>query len=90
MKDKEKKNKKAVAIKYDIDEIAPQVIAQGKGYVADKIIKTGEESKIPVVEDETLVEDLMNINLGDYIPPDLYTAVAQILIFITDLDKYGK
>lgn len=83
------KQKKAVAVKYSPKDIAPKIIAQGKGYVAEKIIDKADSEKIPVIEDKALAEDLMNIDLGDYIPPELYEAVAQILVFITRLDKAG-
>lgn len=83
------KQKKAVAVQYSSKDIAPKVIAQGQGYVAEKIIDKAEGEKIPVIEDKALAEDLMNIDLGDYIPPELYEAVAQILVFIARLDKAG-
>ena len=37
--DKKKKIKAAVALKYDKDDIAPMIIAKGRGFIADKIIK---------------------------------------------------
>ncbi len=77
--------KKAVAIKYDPGETAPKVIASGKGLVAEKILEHG--SDIPVYKDSKLVEELEKIEIGSQIPPELYEVVAQVLIFISDLDK---
>ena len=83
-----KKIKKAAAIKYDIKDEAPVIIAKGAGIVADKIIDKGEEFDVPVYRDEKLVESLTKLDIGDYIPPELYTVVAEIMVFVSDLDKF--
>ncbi len=77
--------KKAVAIKYDPSEVAPKVVASGKGVIAEKIIENGGD--IPVYKDSKLVDQLEKIEIGNQIPPELYEVVAQVLIFISDLDK---
>lgn len=82
-----KKIKKAVAIKYNIDDVAPRVIAKGKGYVAEKIINKAKDENIPVYEDEKVAEKLFDLELQEYIPEDLYEVIAQILIFVGYLDK---
>lgn len=82
------KVKKAAAIKYNsTTENAPKVIAKGKGYVAEAILKRGEESEIPVYQDERLVEQLERLELGAEIPPYLYDLVAQVLVFIARMDQ---
>ena len=40
--------KTAVALEYEKGDMAPKVIASGRGYIADRIIKTAEESAVPV------------------------------------------
>ncbi|WAM35421.1 EscU/YscU/HrcU family type III secretion system export apparatus switch protein [Caldicellulosiruptor acetigenus] len=85
-----KKVKKAVAIKYELEDIAPKIIAKGKGYVAEKIIEKAKDEDIPVYEDQTIAEKLFNLELQEYIPEDLYEVVAQILVFIGYLDKINK
>lgn len=79
------KQKRAVAIKYNKEDVAPKVIAKGKGIVAEKILEKGGD--IPVFEDEALVNELDKIDIGSNIPPELYEAVAQVLIFISELDR---
>lgn len=81
------KIKKAAAIRYDAKDVAPTVIAKGAGVVAEKIIKVGEQEKIAIVENKELVEELSRIELGDNIPPELYQIVAEVLIFVSDLDE---
>lgn len=94
--DFENKNKKAVAIKYQKEYSAPKVVAKGKGYVAEKIIENAKNSEVAIVENKELVEELEKIDLGLNIPQHLYEAVAQVLVFVSNLEKkaeyknYGK
>ena len=76
---------KAVAIQYNPEEIAPKILAKGAGVVASKILENA--SDIPVHKDAALVEDLTRLDIGEHIPPELYEVVAQILVFISDLDR---
>lgn len=80
-------NKKAVAIEYKKSFAAPKVIASGEGHFAETMINKAKAYNVPTYEDKELVEELLKINLGDNIPEDLYRAVAQVLIFITNIDK---
>jgi len=82
-----KPDKTAVALSYEKGNKAPVVVASGAGYLADKIIKTAEESDVPVYKDVKLAKSLSNIEIGEAIPPELYGAVAEILLFVTDLEK---
>ena len=78
---------RAVAIKYNPDDIAPKLIAKGAGVIAEKIIEKASGEDIPIHQDAKLADDLTRMDLGDHIPPELYEVVAQILVFISDLDK---
>ena len=82
------KRKEAVAIKYTPNEDkAPRVVAKGKGLVAEKIIEIANQHKIQIYEDPDLVKTLMVIDVGEYIPPELYEAVAEVLAFVYRLNK---
>lgn len=77
------KHKKAVALKYKPEEDkAPVVVAKGRGEVAERIIKLAKENGIPIVEDKNLVEALVNVDLYEEIPPELYEAVAKLLVYL--------
>ena len=77
------KEKKAVALKYDREkDNAPKVIAKGKGYIGEKIIQIAREHNIPIKEDPILVEALSKVEINHEIPPQLYKAVAEILVYI--------
>jgi len=79
--------KKAAAVKYETGDNAPTVIAKGKGLIADNILEKAQESNVPVYEDPELADTLTKLDIGDYIPPELYKVVAEIMIFVSDLDK---
>lgn len=87
----EQKRKQAVALRYQAGVMeAPSVIAKGKGFIADNIIKQAQDHRIPIQEDPSLVEVLGKLDLNQQIPPELYQVVAEILAFVYRLDKAGK
>ena len=84
---KRRPDKSAVALEYTLHDKAPKVIASGKGYLAEKIIDKANEEDIPVHKDEKLAKSLENIEIGEYIPPELYQVVAEVLVFVDAMDK---
>lgn len=87
MSENQKPDMKAAALKYDMGrDSAPLIVGLGQGYVAQKMLETAEENKIPIVEDDSLLSVLNRFSTGDEIPEELYQVVAQILIFIGKLD----
>ena len=73
----------AVALGYEQDRsAAPRVLAQGRGEVAKRILELAKEKNIPVREDADLVRALAQLDLGEFIPPELYPAVAEVLAYI--------
>jgi flagellar biosynthesis protein len=79
--------RKAAALKYDKGYDAPIVTAAGIGLIADKIIEKANENKVPVVENKELANLLTNVEVGDAIPYELYEVVAQVIAYVTDIDK---
>ena len=82
-----KKSKKAVALMYDPDNQAPQVVASGKGAIADKIIDTAKQNDVPLYKDTDLTDTLLKLDIGECIPPELYGVVAEILVYVDKVDK---
>lgn len=77
----------AVAVSYDASNMdAPQVLATGRGYLAERIVAAAEENKIAVEQNPILAEALSQLNPGQEIPPELYQVVAEILVFIMETD----
>lgn len=84
---KDKKNI-ANALKYDPnDDVAPRLIAKGKGFTAEKIREIAKENNIPIYRNEKLSRQLYNLSIGEEIPPELYQVVAEVLAFIAKLDN---
>lgn len=82
-----KQTAKAAALKYDPEQnSAPIIAAVGQGHVAEKIIETAEEHGVPIVENSGLTEVLSALSVGDAIPRQLYEAVAQVLVFVSQQD----
>uniref|UniRef100_UPI003FEF9634 EscU/YscU/HrcU family type III secretion system export apparatus switch protein n=1 Tax=Eshraghiella crossota TaxID=45851 RepID=UPI003FEF9634 len=87
MAEEEKKRKQAIAIQYNPDEVAHKILASGTGIIADKIIEKAKSSDVPLYEDDKLANTLSKLDIGEYIPPELYSIVAEILVFVDNLDK---
>ena len=81
------KEKTAVAVAYNPGEVAPKILAVGKGEVAERIIETAKEIDVPFYQDNKLAETLSRLQIGDTIPPELYEVVAEILVFVDDMDR---
>ncbi|MDL1956477.1 MAG: flagellar biosynthesis protein FlhB [Candidatus Desulfofervidus auxilii] len=74
----------AVALKYTYGEMpAPQVVAKGAGFLAEKIKQIAITHNIMIVENKWLAQILYRtVNVGDFIPPKLYQAVAEVLAYV--------
>ena len=78
---------KAAAIKYNAQtDLAPVVKAKGAGVVAEKIIQIAREHNVPIKEDADLVELLVQLDLDQEIPPEMYKIVAEVLAFVYGLN----
>ena len=77
---------RAVALRYE-GEGAPSVIATGRGAIAEKIIEIARASGVPLREDPALVDALASLELGTEVPPELYKAVAEALVWAYRLSR---
>lgn len=80
----------AVALKYEPEKGAPEVIAKGRGYLAHLILQIAKEYNIPIKEDSTLVRELYKLELNKPIPPELYQAVAVVIAWAFKLNEQLK
>lgn len=76
----------AVALRYD-GTGAPRVTAKGEGAIAKQIIAAAKEYGIPIEQNEELTALLSTVKLNDEIPPKLYVAVAQLLVFLYHINE---
>lgn len=79
---------KATVLRYDKDSgDAPTVVAQGAGHIANKIIELAKANGIPLQENPGLIENLIDMDLGDNVPPQLYAVIAEVLLMIEEMEK---
>ncbi|MGM0409857.1 MAG: EscU/YscU/HrcU family type III secretion system export apparatus switch protein [Bacillota bacterium] len=84
----DKDQKKAAALEYNIEkDNAPKIVASGKGDIAKKILEKAEEENIKIEKDQDLAEILVQMEIGEEIPPELYEVIAEILAFIYNLEE---
>jgi len=81
----------AAALKYDPDEgpIA-KVVAQAKGELARRIVEIAVENDIPIYSDERLVEKLLELDYFSEIPPELYKAVAEVIVYVYQVGGFKQ
>ena len=82
-------NQQAIALTYASGDYAPRVVAKGRGFVAEQIIARAKQHNVFVHESRDLVALLMQVDLDDQIPPELYKAIAEILAWLYRLEE-GK
>lgn len=76
----------AVALAYQQASGAPKVLAKGRGLIAEAIIERGRDAGVYVHESPELVSLLMQLDIDQTIPPELYRAIAELLAFIHYLE----
>lgn len=76
----------AIALAYGQGESAPRVVAKGRGLIAQAIIERAKQNGIYVHESADLVGLLMQVELDQQIPPQLYLAVAELLAWLYRLE----
>jgi flagellar biosynthesis protein len=75
--------KLAIALAYERGvDVAPSVVAKGKGYIAKQIIALARENGVEIREDADLAALLSRVEIGETIPVEAYMAVAEILSYI--------
>lgn len=82
----DKSMQQAIALAYEAGQFAPKVVAKGKGVIAEQIIAKAHENHVFVHESKEMVSLLMQVDLDDHIPPELYLAIAEILAWIYKLE----
>lgn len=77
----------AAALRYREGMRAPVLVAKGRGRMAEEIVRRAREAGVFVHESSELVGMLMQLDLDERIPPELYRAVAEILVWAYRLDR---
>jgi flagellar biosynthetic protein FlhB len=82
----------AIALKYETDDMAaPIVAAKGARLMADRIREIAAENGVPIVENAPLAQTLYkSVEVGGYIPEDLYRTVAEVLAYVYQIDRRSR
>lgn len=81
----------ACAIQYDPKTMpAPKLLAKGAGAIAERIKELARQNNIPVMENKPLARTIFKtMKIGQIIPRELFTAVAQVLSYVYKLKRKG-
>ena len=80
--------KSAVALKYNPEkDYSPIVVAAGHGHAAERIISLADESGVPVYRDDSAAAVLTMLDVGQGVPPEMYSVVAAIYVEVMKLAK---
>lgn len=82
----------SVAVRYQAgQDAAPMMLAKGVDFMAMKIREIADAHDIPQVQAPPLARAIyFNTEVGDEIPEDLYVAVAQVLAYVYQLERYRR
>lgn len=80
-------NKTAIALGFEKGDTTPKILATGKGHLAEKIIEEAISENIPVHKDPSLARTLSKLEFGEYIPPELYDVVVEVLMYVDRVDS---
>ncbi len=74
----------AIALKYDRGTMAaPRVVAKGQDFMAMRIRQLALQHGVPLVERKPLARALYaGVDIGQEVPPEHYTAVAEVLAYV--------
>lgn len=83
--------KKAVALAYNqAIHNAPQIIASGKGAIAQSIISKAKEYNIPLFQNQVLVDSLLKFEVDEEVPSELYSALVEVFIWLNECEKKAQ
>lgn len=85
--DKTPERRRAVALAYRQHDGAPRVVAKGYGELAERIIAEARQRGVYVHDAPELVGLLMQLDLDQRIPPRLYQVIAELLVWMADLES---
>ena len=81
----------AVVLKYSDNLPAPQLVAKGADFVAEKIKELARQHNIPIVENKPLARTIYKtMKLQQVIPRELFVAVAEVLSYVYKLKRKAR
>jgi type III secretion protein U len=82
----------AVALEYEAEtDPAPKILTMGKGLIADKIVQVAQEYNVPIMRNVPLAHELFELGaISQFIPEQTYSAVAEILKWLAQLEEHHE
>jgi flagellar biosynthetic protein FlhB len=81
----------AVALRYDNEQGAPQVVAKGVDLLALRIREIADDAGVMRVENRPLARELYaSVEVGQLIPAELYAAVAEVLAYVYRAEERAR
>jgi flagellar biosynthesis protein len=77
----------AAVLAYQEGDLAPRVVAKGRGQIAEAIIERARDAGLYVHQSRELVALLMQVDLDSHIPPQLYVVIAELLAWLYRLEQ---
>jgi flagellar biosynthesis protein len=77
----------AAVLAYQDGDLAPRVVAKGRGQIAETIIERARSAGLYVHQSRELVSLLMQVDLDSHIPPQLYAVIAELLAWLYRLEQ---
>ncbi len=78
----------SIAISYQRSEMdAPRIVAKGADHLAFRIREIGREHQVPIIENKPVARALYKQEVGEEIPEEMFTAVAELLAYVYGLKK---
>ena len=90
MNEGRERRRQALALAYGEGDGAPRLVAKGYGDVAERIIEEARRHGVPMHDSPELVGLLMQVDLDQQIPPQLYQAVAELLAWVWQLRAHEE
>jgi len=77
----------AVVIKYEFKKMqSPKLLAKGKNLIAENIKEVARKNNVPIVENPPVARAVFaGVEIGQFIPEELFKPVAEILAYIYKL-----
>ncbi len=78
----------SVAISYQRSDMdAPKIVAKGADHLAFRIREIAREHQVPIIENKPVARALYKQEVGEEIPEEMFTAVAELLAYVYSLKK---
>ena len=78
----------SVAISYQRDKMdAPRIVAKGADHLAFRIREIARENHVPIIENKPVARALYKQEVGEEIPEEMFTAVAEVLAYVYSLKR---